>query len=194
MNGIKEFVRSCFQNNKLGLRHVDFSQNQLCDQGGYLLCKGLKFIKGLESANFRGNTLAEESGDILSLLVKENRSLLKVNLELNLIKPHVILEIEKQCRVNRQDQEKNSIIKMRRELRGLRRMKESKVNCELKAIDSEIQKVNIQDNLLNFLKNDFDNQMEENMHEIEQTEGLIDNERSALKQHAGQVEEAEKQL
>ena len=27
MNGIKEFVRSCFQNNKLALRNVDFSQN-----------------------------------------------------------------------------------------------------------------------------------------------------------------------
>ena len=25
MNGIKEFVRSCFQNTKLALRHVDFS-------------------------------------------------------------------------------------------------------------------------------------------------------------------------
>ena len=87
MNGIKEFVRSCFQNNKLALRNVDFSQNQLCDQGGYLLCKGLKFLKNLESCNFRGNTLAEESGDILSLLVKENRNLLRVNLELNLIKP-----------------------------------------------------------------------------------------------------------
>ena len=31
LNGIKEFVRSCFQNNKIALRHVDFSQNQLCD-------------------------------------------------------------------------------------------------------------------------------------------------------------------
>ena len=83
---------------------------------------------------------------------------------------------------------------MRRELRGLRRMKDSKVNCELKAIDNEIQKVNIQDNLLNFLKNDFDNQMEENMHEIEKTEAVLDNERSALKQHVGQVEEEEKHL
>ncbi len=27
MNGIKEFVRSCFQNNNLVLRNVDFSQN-----------------------------------------------------------------------------------------------------------------------------------------------------------------------
>ena len=27
MNGIKEFVRSCFQNSKLALKHVDFSQN-----------------------------------------------------------------------------------------------------------------------------------------------------------------------
>jgi hypothetical protein len=31
MNGIKEFVRTCFQNNKLVLKHIDFSQNQLCD-------------------------------------------------------------------------------------------------------------------------------------------------------------------
>jgi len=87
MNGIKEFVRTCFQNGKLALKQIDFSQNQLCDQGGYLLCKGLKFISGLETLNFRGNTLSEESGDIVSLLVKENRSLLKVNLEMNLIKP-----------------------------------------------------------------------------------------------------------
>lgn len=98
MNGIKEFVRSCFQNSKLALRNIDFSQNQLCDQGGYLLCKGLKFLKHLESCSFRGNTLAEESGDILSLLVKENRSLLRVNLELNLIKPQILQEIEKQCK------------------------------------------------------------------------------------------------
>ena len=45
---------------------------------------------------------------------------------------------------------------MRRELRGLRRLtKDCKVNSELKAIDSEIQKVNIQDNLISFLQNDF---------------------------------------
>ena len=56
--------------------------------------------------NFRGNTLAEESGDILSLLVKENRSLLKVNLELNLIKPQILTEIDKQCKQNRADQER----------------------------------------------------------------------------------------
>ena len=98
MNGIKEFVRSCFQNNSLALRHVDFSQNQLCDQGGYLLCKGLKFVNSLESLSFRSNTLAEESGDILSLLVKENRNLHKVNVELNLVKPQVLSEIEKRCK------------------------------------------------------------------------------------------------
>lgn len=51
------------------------------------MCKGLKFVNGLESLNLRGNTLAEESGDIISLLVKENRSLVKVNLEMNLLKP-----------------------------------------------------------------------------------------------------------
>ena len=48
---------------------------------------------------------------------------------------------------------------MRRELRGLRKMKDSKVNTELKAINSEIQKVDIQQNLLSFLKNDFESQM-----------------------------------
>ena len=104
----------------------------------------------------RGNTLAEESGDILSLLVKENRSLVRINLELNLIKPQIIAEIEKQCKQNKLDQEKYTIIKMRRELRGLRKMKDSKVNSELNAINSEIQKVDIQQNLLSFLKNDFE--------------------------------------
>jgi len=44
---------------------------------------------------------------------------------------------------------------MRKELKGLRKMKASKVNNELQAINSEIQKVNIKENLLNFLKSDF---------------------------------------
>lgn len=143
MNGIQEFVRTCLQNSELALKHIDLSQNQLCDQGGYLLCKGLKFIRGLETLNFRGNTLAEESGDIVSLLVKENRSLVKVNMEMNLIKPQVLTEIEKQCKQNRQDQEKNKLVKMRRELRSLRKMKKSKVCSELKAISSEIKRVNV---------------------------------------------------
>lgn len=53
--------------------------------------------------SLRGNTLAEESGDILSLLVKENRSLFKINLELNLVKPQIISEIDKQCKMNKLD-------------------------------------------------------------------------------------------
>lgn len=82
---------------------------------------------------------------------------------------------------------------MRRELRGLRKLtQDSKVNSELKAIDNEIQKVNIQDNLLNFLKNDFKSQMQDNMHEIEQTEAVLDNERTALKQHIDQIEEQDR--
>lgn len=84
---------------------------------------------------------------------------------------------------------------MRRELRGLRRLtQDSKVNSELKAIDNEIQKVNIQDNLLNFLKNDFKSQMQDNMQEIEQTEAVLDNERTALKQHIDEIEEQDRQL
>ena len=75
---------------------------------------------------------------------------------------------------------------MRRELRGLRKMKQSKVNSELNAIDKEIQKVNIQDNLLSFLKNDFESQMQNNMQEIEETEAVLDHERTALKAHADQ--------
>ena len=83
---------------------------------------------------------------------------------------------------------------MRRELRGLRRFKESKVDTELRAIDAEIQKVNIQDNLLSFLKSDFKSQMKDNMQEIEQTEIVIDNERLALKADIDQTEEEEKAL
>ena len=71
---------------------------------------------------------------------------------------------------------------------------DSKVNSELKAIDNEIQKVNIQDNLLNFLKNDFKSQMQDNMQEIEQTEAVLDNERTALKQHVDEIEEQDRQL
>ena len=71
---------------------------------------------------------------------------------------------------------------------------DSKVNSELKAIDNEIQKVNIKDNLLNFLKNDFKSQMQDNMQEIEQTEAVLDNERTALKQHIDEIEEQDRQL
>lgn len=45
--------------------------------------------------------MADESADILSLLVKENRSLTKVNIELNLIRSSVVSEIEKQCKQNK---------------------------------------------------------------------------------------------
>ena len=83
---------------------------------------------------------------------------------------------------------------MRRELRGLRRLKESKVDTELRAIDNEIQKVNIQDNLLSFLKSDFKSQMQDNMQEIEQTENVIDNERATLKADIDQTVEEEKAL
>ena len=37
INGIREIVRACYENNKLALRHVDFSSNDLCDQAGQLL-------------------------------------------------------------------------------------------------------------------------------------------------------------
>lgn len=138
------------------------------------MCKGLKFIRGLETLNFRGNTLAEESGDIISILVKENRSLVKVNLEMNLVKPQILTEIEKQCKQNRQNQEKNKLVKMRKELRSLRKIEKSKVCTELKAISSEIKRVNVQEDLLSFLKNDFNNQMEEEMNVVKQAEADLE--------------------
>ena len=93
----------------------------------------------------RGNTLAEETGDIISLLIKENRTVVKVNLEMNLIKPQVLTEIEKQCRLNRSEKEKQMLVKMRKELKCLRKMKVTKAYNELKAISNEIKKVTIQD-------------------------------------------------
>jgi hypothetical protein len=71
---------------------------------------------------------------------------------------------------------------MRRELRSLRKMTDSKVNTELKAISKEIKESNIEDNLISFLKNDFKNQMSENLNEIQHTEIQIDKERAALKE------------
>ena len=71
---------------------------------------------------------------------------------------------------------------MRRELRSLRKIKDSKVNTELKAISKEIKQKNFDDDLISFLKNDFKNQMSENLNEIEQAETQIDKERAALKE------------
>jgi hypothetical protein len=56
------------------------------------------------------------------------------------------------------------------------------VNTELKAISKEIKESNIEDNLISFLKNDFKNQMSENLNEIQHTEIQIDKERAALKE------------
>jgi hypothetical protein len=61
-------------------------------------------------------------------------------------------------------------------------MTDSKVNTELKAISKEIKESNIEDNLISFLKNDFKNQMSENLNEIQHTEIQIDKERAALKE------------
>lgn len=71
---------------------------------------------------------------------------------------------------------------MRRELRSLRKIKDSKVNTELKAISKEIKQKNFDDDLISFLKKDFKNQMSENLNEIEQAETQIDKERAALKE------------
>ena len=96
--------------------------------------------------------------------------------------------------MNKQELEKNLIVKMRKELRGLRKKQKSKVNSELKAISHEIQKTNQQENLLNFLKNDFKAQMDENLQQIEKTETALDEERSALKAQLGQISEEEKAM
>ena len=58
INYIREFVRSCYENSKLVLRNVDFSYNQICDQAGFLLAKGLKFVQSIESLNFKSNSMA----------------------------------------------------------------------------------------------------------------------------------------
>ena len=87
INCIKEFVRSCYENPKLALRHVDFSYNQIDDQAGFLLAKGLKFVKSIESLNFRSNSLSQEAGDIILFMVKENRNITLCNLDVNMIKP-----------------------------------------------------------------------------------------------------------
>ena len=63
-----------------------------------MLAKGLKFVKTIESLNFRSNSLAQEAGDILLFMVKESRNITKCVLDINMVKPQVVTEIEKQCK------------------------------------------------------------------------------------------------
>ena len=123
INCIKEFIRSCYENNRLSLRHIDFSYNQICDQAGFLLSKGLKFVKTLESLNFKSNSLAQEAGDIILFMVKENRNITKCVLDINMIKPQVVTEIEKQCKANKVMNAKIDLPQIRKEIKCLRKLR-----------------------------------------------------------------------
>lgn len=85
---------------------------------------------------------------------------------MNLIKPQVVQEIEKQCKANKVEQEKHAVVRMKKEIKGLRKLKDSRVHSELEAINHEIQRGPTQENLLQFLQKDFNVQMSENMQEI----------------------------
>lgn len=120
---LTEFINSCKENKRLGLKNIDLSSNQLCDQAGVQLAKCFKGLKSLESINLKNNNFEVETGDAFLYLVKENPNILKCNLEMNMIKPYQNAEIEKTCKLNKQIIAKISVPQIKKEIKGLKRLK-----------------------------------------------------------------------
>ena len=93
-----------------------------------MLAKGLKFVKTIETLNFKGNSLANESGDILLFMVKENRNISRCTLDINMIKPQVVTEIEKQCKMNKAMNAKVDLPSIKKEIKTLKKLR-GKSNC-----------------------------------------------------------------
>lgn len=122
-----EFINACNENKRLALKHIDLSVNNICDEGGVKLAKCFKNLKNLESINLKNNSLEWESSDAYLYLVKENHTIFKCNLELNMIKYLQVIEIEKTCKNNKYIVASINIPQIKKEIKGLKRAKNKEI-------------------------------------------------------------------
>ena len=72
-----------------------------------------KYLKSehasLQNLNLRNNTLGDEAGATLNESIKSNNRLIKINLELNIIKHKYLTEIENRLKQNRVAKKKQGL-------------------------------------------------------------------------------------
>ena len=73
--------------------------------------------------NFRANALAQESGDVLLFMTKENQNIQKCILDLNMVMPHIVEAIQAQCKANKQMKKKVNLPQIKKEIKNLRRQR-----------------------------------------------------------------------
>ena len=60
---------------------------------------------------------------MLLFMTKENQSLRKCVLDLNMVMPNIVEAIEAQCKINKQNKKKTNLPQIRKEIRSLRKMR-----------------------------------------------------------------------
>jgi hypothetical protein len=136
---LSEFINSCKENKRLALRTIDLSSNSLCDQAGVQLAKCFKGLRHLETLNFKNNCFEQEAGDAFLYLVKENHQISKCNLEMNMVKFNLNVEIDKTCRLNKQIIAQINVPQIKKEIKGLKRLKHREA-LTLTDIHSQMEK------------------------------------------------------
>ena len=136
---LTEFINSCRENKRLGLRSIDLSSNSLCDLAGVQLAKCFKGLKHLETLNLKNNCFEQEAGDAFLYLVKENPQISKCNLEMNMVKFHQAAEIDKTCKLNKQIIAHINVPQIKKEIKGLKRLKHREA-LTLNDINAQMEK------------------------------------------------------
>ena len=81
-------------------------------------------LGNLEQVNLKDNCLGNESSDELLFLVKKQKALWRLNINLNMIKHVSLIEIEKQCKRNKQYAKMKGLPEIKREIKRLEEDKE----------------------------------------------------------------------
>jgi len=136
--GLTELINAFYENRRLSLKHLDLSVNSICDEAGVELSRCLTNLKKLETINLKNNSLGFDSSDSLLFLVKENHTICKCNVELNMIKYASIVEIEKTCKQNKQVMSTIDLPKIKKEIKGLKRLR-CKESCKIEDLNSKVE-------------------------------------------------------
>jgi hypothetical protein len=79
----------------------------LSDEACQILAKALHNKSTLECINLRGNAIDSFGAEALLILVRENRNISKINLDMNVLKSEIVSDIEQTCFKNKMTKEKN---------------------------------------------------------------------------------------
>jgi hypothetical protein len=100
------------------LKHLDISRNDIGDIGCKNIVQGLTLNKNtsLEFLGLKETNISDDSGQELTHLIKSDKSLLKVDLEGNIINHKFIADIQHFCQLNRELKKKVVVPEYQKEL------------------------------------------------------------------------------